>query len=1130
MAASRKDASKRQFFERKRLAYPPKKRLTSQQGETPVLMGCCESLQTAGRICRKFAIVSSPNQRRRKAREFRIESLEERRLLVYDPIGWEPGQHASGFWSEQILNQAYHQNSNFSTEELALQQFSSKEETIESLHSIATEFWGDVLGEELDQDLWDEFQGARILPFPVIDPWFINEPIEFIPSIVATSDRAAGFSSSENSVRSTLPLSAHEPQESDLLGITDDNFMFLAQGHKVLVFDVSDVTNIERVTTIELGMFGHTDLYLTEQHLVSVNYNEAKVFDISDRASPEFLSSMQLQQIIDSRLVGDSLFLTTSGHVNLPRPQFIEAEWVDGKRVGLGDEAIGRFETVQEYVERIGESILAEFLPDVGWSSGLTQSITTRDIGDWQDIALGTTQFRSQQTSIIRLDLNGDNGPAITESETLQGIHASFMHFDASGIYVVSQENNLPFIDLLQIARPIFQPPGFNSNVFHFDFTEPLSANNDEVGGIDARHFAQVDGRVANANMLSGSDSGDLRVFSEAQTFEPITGESSTEANLSIFRSDGNSQLVKVSELRDVADGQALYSGLFVEDKAFATTAEVINGIPRWDPLHTFDLSDPLNPIEMSEIEIPGFTTQLEVASDNHLLGIGFSRDSFGQWHRQVALYDIGDLSSPSVVTNWVAPHTASDTWLNWWLNVRDIPFDPESGLLVVPMQDEFGARGNADGALIFEINTDDNPGVTELGMLAPNTHVRRAQVYDDHVIVAGEDRLQVYGLDKLESPTQTILLSNPLEPDFLTVERGAQIGLPVLSNDRVPLSAKIVTVTNAVAANAIRIADDGRSLIYSATDSQAFSDSITYVVEFEDGTQYSSSASLNIRPASPPPTTEEGSVKLILSAIDADGQALEQVQRGERFWLEISVEDTREFDEGVFGAYVDLMFDTEKFEIESDPTIAEPFTNGIRYRVEAGGITTVGGFSSELTPRGPGIQRLAQIELTALDSGSFDFLVTPSQQADAEVLLYGLNEAVHLENIETARLPLRVANSISEELADVNEDGGVTPQDALIIVNYLNQIADQARSGITTASLADAQQMTTMDISGDGKISPLDVLLIANIINAEHTAQNLVAGEAGSLHTFQLDTSDIEKNRSVWQGLDSTLNEDSSR
>ena len=105
------------------------------------------------------------------------------------------------------------------------------------------------------------------------------------------------------------------------------------------------------------------------------------------------------------------------------------------------------------------------------------------------------------------------------------------------------------------------------------------------------------------------------------------------------------------------------------------------------------------------------------------------------------------------------------------------------------------------------------------------------------HIIVAGEDQLQVYALDQIDSPTQTILLGNPLHPDFLTIERGSQAGLPILSNDNLPASARIVEVSNTVAANIIRIEDDGRSLIYAANDSRAQSDTITYTVEFEDGT-----------------------------------------------------------------------------------------------------------------------------------------------------------------------------------------------------------------------------------------------------------------------------------------------------
>lgn len=1089
--------------------------------------------------------------RKNRSLKFCLESLEERRLLAFgafdwDPgAAWDPGAQDSGYWSDQVLNSAYFQNSQFTLEELTLEQFDSQVEAVDALQAIATEYWVDVLGQELDQTLWQSMQGDdRVGIFP-IDSWFEPNDLNFITNRIDFGPARDPVDSSdlrlaehyqianlqaEDGAPQTLPFAVDDlAQESDLIGITDDDFMFLAGDEQVFVFDVSDASKIERVATIELGMFGRSDLFLTDQHLVSVNWNEVRIFDIADRSDPEFVSSMRMQQIVDSRLVGDSLFLTTSGYVDLPRPQFIEADWVNGDRVKLGEESIGRFETAEEYVSRIGESILAEFLPDVDISTGMLQAITKVDIGDWRDIVIGTEGFRSQQTNVLRIDLDATNGPQITESETVQGIHPSFMHFDSGGVYVVSHETQNRGFDIWPIVRPTFTSE-VQSNILHFDFSEPASDLRDIVGGLDARHFAEVNGRVANANMLSSSSTGDLRVFSELVIRDSGSWDASVEANLSIFQSNNEHQLVEVSSLRDIADGQALYSGLFMGDKAFATTAEVVNDIPRIDPLHTFDLSDPLNPVEMSEIEIPGFTTQLIAASEDYLLGLGFSQDATGQWYRQVALYDIADLSSPSVVTNWVAPDPSSAIWLSDWLNAGNLPFDSETGHLIVPMQDETGFNwSNPGGAFFFAIETGESAGIQELGVLAPNTPVRRAEVFEGYVIVAGESQLQVYAVDQLDVPTQTILLGNPLEPDYFTVARGSQTALPVLDNDHLPDSATIVDVSNTVATNVVSIADDGRSLIYSANDTRSRADKLTYTVELEDGSRYSSTVAIAILAPQIPPQVNDGSVKLLLSAIDADGQQVSELNRGDRFWLEIAVDDTRDFDEGVFAAYVNLQFDTNVFEVVSDPENSEHFTNGIRYQTVASGINTLGGFSGQVSPRGPGVQSLVQIEFEALDSGDFEFMVSPSLEVGDEILLYGLDEPVALENVELASLQLNVVEVLPEEMADVNQDGGVTPQDALLIINYLNHMADQVRAGISTANLqADLDtnpEVRGMDISGDGHVTPLDVLLIANIINANVDSDSLndqqAEGESIELpeEVLQVDTSELGRKR-VWGGI----------
>ncbi|MDA1052374.1 MAG: choice-of-anchor D domain-containing protein [Planctomycetota bacterium] len=65
----------------------------------------------------------------------------------------------------------------------------------------------------------------------------------------------------------------------------------------------------------------------------------------------------------------------------------------------------------------------------------------------------------------------------------------------------------------------------------------------------------------------------------------------------------------------------------------------------------------------------------------------------------------------------------------------------------------------------------------------------------------------------------------------------------------------------------------------------------------------------------------------------------------------------------------------------------------------------------------------------------------------------------------------------------DVNQDGAVSPIDALLVINELN-----ARASGTP--MADASDNHNMDVNGDSVVSPLDALLVINDLNSRTTAE----------------------------------------
>ncbi|MGP9802897.1 beta-propeller domain-containing protein [Rheinheimera sp. NSM] len=89
--------------------------------------------------------------------------------------------------------------------------------------------------------------------------------------------------------------------------------------------------------------------------------------------------------------------------------------------------------------------------------------------------------------------------------------------------------------------------------------------------------------------------------------------------------------------------GEDIYAVRFTDDRAYVVTFE------RTDPLYTLDISNPLQPAVIGELEIPGYSAYLHSISDNLLWGLGQQIDTNEQggplWNSvgaKIALFDVG--------------------------------------------------------------------------------------------------------------------------------------------------------------------------------------------------------------------------------------------------------------------------------------------------------------------------------------------------------------------------------------------------------------------------------------------------------------------------------------------------------
>ncbi len=139
---------------------------------------------------------------------------------------------------------------------------------------------------------------------------------------------------------------------------------------------------------------------------------------------------------------------------------------------------------------------------------------------------------------------------------------------------------------------------------------------------------------------------GDLRVVTTKQ--DEITG--GPVHQLTILRENSERELSIVATLPNEDNpaplgkpGESIYAVRFSQERAYIVTFEQV------DPLYVLDLSNHETPRIAGELEIPGFSRYLHPLSNDWLLGIGNEVVNGLQQGIKVELYDISDMSAPSV-------------------------------------------------------------------------------------------------------------------------------------------------------------------------------------------------------------------------------------------------------------------------------------------------------------------------------------------------------------------------------------------------------------------------------------------------------------------------------------------------
>ena len=180
-----------------------------------------------------------------------------------------------------------------------------------------------------------------------------------------------------------------------------------------------------------------------------------------------------------------------------------------------------------------------------------------------------------------------------------------------------------------------------------------------------------------------------------------------------------------------------------------------------------------------------------------------------------------------------------------------------------------------------------------------------------------------------------------------------------------------------------------------------------------------------------------------------------------------------------------------------------EAYANGQSSDVERLGLVNELGAFAGLETLGSGERLLASVSFVARRAGTAAFTLTPADVRGHETLVYGLNEVVPPGAVDWQGVEVQVLGGWhnTQTPPDVNDDGRITPQDALHGINAINAHGKQhlERAELQAAAgLAAAADQFFFDVDGDDYLTPRDVLLVINRLNAGDETTVTSSGDAG--------------------------------
>ena len=343
------------------------------------------------------------------------------------------------------------------------------------------------------------------------------------------------------------------------------------------------------------------------------------------------------------------------------------------------------------------------------------------------------------QTAIISLNVKDPR--AVTKVDELD-------YGDANNNYGWNRRSITVTDKRMYVAGPEYgqsEPTG--STIQVVDISDPAG---DLVEGTSVKVAGQVSSRWQMDEYL-----GVLRVISQVPQW---SRQGTAKPAVQTFKVDSSQSLTALGNTAlTIPANETLNTVHFDGTRGYAVTSE------RHDPLFTIDLTDPMNPRQVGQVEIPGWLYHLEPRG-NRVIGLGYDQGN-PQGAITVSVFDVTDLAAPKLLDrvnfggDWASLPEDQDRIQKAFRILDDL------GLILVPFSgssetksgDGYCSYNYRSGIQLVDLKGDD---LTARASAPSRGEARRAFIHAQKLLSVSDESVDAFDITDRDHPAAVGKLS----------------------------------------------------------------------------------------------------------------------------------------------------------------------------------------------------------------------------------------------------------------------------------------------------------------------------------------------------------------------------------